>query len=54
MRSAGAIGVAAVLMAMLGLARIPFGTWLRFVFPLFLILMAWSAVFLAIATVIGY
>lgn len=48
------VPTSAVLMAMLGLARIPFGTWLRFVFPLFLILMTWSAIFLAIATAIRY
>ncbi len=43
-----------VLMAMLALARIPYGKWLRFVLPLFLQVMALAAVFLAIAVAIGY
>mgnify|MGYP001043211774 CR=1 FL=1 len=43
-----------VLMGMLALSRIPYEKWLKFIMPLFLILMAWSAVFLAIAVAIGY
>jgi uncharacterized ion transporter superfamily protein YfcC len=43
-----------VLMAMLALARIPYGKWLRFVLPLFLQVTALAAVFLAIAVAIGY
>ena len=43
-----------VLMGMLSLAKIPYEKWLRFMFPLFLILMLWSAIFLAIAVVINY
>ncbi len=37
-----------VLMAMLSLAEIPYQKWLRFMFPLFLMLMALSAIFLMI------
>ena len=48
------VPTSAVLMAMLGLAEIPYGRWLRFVVPLFLQLMALAAVFLAIAVVVGY
>jgi uncharacterized ion transporter superfamily protein YfcC len=47
------IPTSGVLMAMLGLARIPYERWLRFVMPVFLQLMALAAVFLAIAVVIG-
>ena len=43
-----------VLMGMLALSKIPYEKWLRFMFPLFLILMLWSAIFLAIAVVINY
>lgn len=43
-----------ILMAMLGLAGIPWQKWLRFVLPLFLILMAVSAVFLFIAVAVNY
>ncbi len=43
-----------VLMAMLTLAKIPYGTWLRFVFPLFLQLLALAAIFLVIAVAINY
>lgn len=43
-----------VLMAMLTLAKIPYGTWLRFALPLFLILSGVGAVFLAVAVWIGY
>jgi len=43
------IPTSGILMAMLGLAKIPFERWLRFMFPLFLLLMALSAVFIAIA-----
>jgi uncharacterized ion transporter superfamily protein YfcC len=38
-----------ILLAMLGIGNIPFNKWLRFVFPVFLILMA-----LAIATMIFF
>ena len=41
-------------MAMLALAKIPYGTWLRFMIPLFLQLMALSSVFLIIAVAIDY
>jgi uncharacterized ion transporter superfamily protein YfcC len=43
-----------VLMGMLALSKIPYEKWLRFMFPLFLILMLWSAIFLTIAVVINY
>ncbi len=43
-----------VLMAMLSLARIPYEKWLRFVLPLFLMLMALSGVFLTVAVIIQY
>jgi uncharacterized ion transporter superfamily protein YfcC len=43
-----------ILMAMLSLAKIPYGTWLKFMAPLFLMLMALSSVFLIIAVAIGY
>jgi uncharacterized ion transporter superfamily protein YfcC len=43
-----------VLMGMLALSKIPYEKWLRFVFPLFLIMMLWSAIFLAIAVAINY
>jgi uncharacterized ion transporter superfamily protein YfcC len=43
-----------VLMAMLALARVPYGRWLRFVLPLFLSLLALAGLFLAIAVAIGY
>lgn len=48
------VPTSAVLMAMLGLAEIPYQKWLRFVLPLFLQLMALAAIFLAIATWISY
>ena len=40
--------------AMLSLAKIPYGKWLRFVLPLFLMLSVLAAVFLVIAVVTGY
>jgi uncharacterized ion transporter superfamily protein YfcC len=43
-----------VLLAMLGLARVPYTARLRFAGPLFLQLVALAAVFLAIAVWIGY
>jgi uncharacterized ion transporter superfamily protein YfcC len=46
------IPTSGVLMAMLSLAKIPYDRWLRFMFPLFLQLMALSAIFLAIAVAI--
>jgi len=48
------IPTSGILMSMLALARIPYGTWLRFMLPLFLLLMGVSAVFLLIAVAIGY
>ncbi|MHC5110194.1 MAG: YfcC family protein [Planctomycetota bacterium] len=43
-----------ILMAMLALAGIPYNKWLRFVWPLFLQLLALAGVFLVIAVAIGY
>lgn len=48
------IPTSGILMAMLGLARIPYGRWLRFMMPLFLQLTLLSAVFLVVAVLIGY
>lgn len=48
------IPTSGILMAMLALAKIPYGRWLRFMVPLFLMLMGLSAVFLIIAVAIGY
>ncbi|MBN2031540.1 putative basic amino acid antiporter YfcC [bacterium] len=48
------IPTSGVLMAMLSLAKIPYEKWLRFVFPLFLLMMLSSALFLAVAVWIGY
>jgi len=48
------IPTSGILMSMLALAKIPYGTWLRFMLPLFGLLMALSAVFLVIAVAIGY
>ncbi|KAA3610329.1 MAG: putative basic amino acid antiporter YfcC [Calditrichaeota bacterium] len=41
-----------VLMAMLSLAKIPYQKWLKFMFPLFIMLMVVSAIFLAISVYI--
>ena len=41
-------------MAMLTLAKIPYGKWLRFVLPLFLQLMLLAGVFLIVAVLTGY
>ena len=48
------IPTSGILMAMLALAKIPYGTWLRFMLPLFLQLILLSAVFLIVAVFIGY
>ncbi|MEN8006029.1 MAG: AbgT family transporter [Candidatus Krumholzibacteriota bacterium] len=48
------IPTSGILMAMLSLAKIPYGTWLRFMLPLFVILMSVSAGFLVIAVATGY
>ncbi len=48
------IPTSGVLMAMLGLAKIPYDRWLKFIGPLFLILMGISAIFIAIAVMIGF
>lgn len=48
------IPTSGILMAMLGIADIPYKNWLKFVLPLFGIMMLISAVFLAIAVLIEY
>jgi uncharacterized ion transporter superfamily protein YfcC len=48
------IPTSGILMAMLSLAKIPYTRWLRFMIPLFLMLMGLAAVFLVIAVAIGY
>lgn len=48
------IPTSGILMAMLGIAGIPYKNWLRFILPLFGIMMAISAIFLAIAVLIEY
>lgn len=48
------IPTSGILMAMLALAKIPYTTWLRFIMPLFAMLMGLSSVFLIIAVAIGY
>lgn len=48
------IPTSGILMAMLGIADIPYKNWLRFILPLFGIMMFISAIFLAIAVVIEY
>jgi uncharacterized ion transporter superfamily protein YfcC len=47
------IPTSGILMAMLGLAGVPYERWLRFMLPLLLQLLAVAALFLAIAVVIG-
>jgi uncharacterized ion transporter superfamily protein YfcC len=48
------IPTSGILMSMLALARIPYGRWLKFMLPLFGLLMGLSALFLVIAVAIGY
>ena len=48
------IPTSGILMAMLGVARVPYDRWLRFVLPLFVQLFLLSALFLAIAVWIDY
>ena len=48
------IPTSGILMAMLGIAKISFKDWLKFMLPLFGILMVVSALFLAIAVAINY
>lgn len=48
------IPTSSILMSMLGLARISFEKWLRFIMPLMVQLWIASAVFLTIAVLIGY
>lgn len=43
------IPTSSVLMAMLAIADVPYGKWLRFILPLFVILMILSGIFLAIS-----
>ncbi len=48
------IPTSGILMAMLSLAKIPYGTWVRFFLPLFLQLFGLAAAFLVVAVMIGY
>jgi uncharacterized ion transporter superfamily protein YfcC len=48
------IPTSGVLMAMLGLAKVPFDKWFKFVLPLFIICTILAFIFIAIAIVIGY
>ena len=48
------IPTSGILMAMLSLAGIPYTKWLKFMFPLFLMLSLTSIIFLVIAVAIGY
>jgi uncharacterized ion transporter superfamily protein YfcC len=48
------IPTSGILMAMLSLAKIPYGRWLRFMLPLFLQLIVLACVFLIIAVLINY
>jgi uncharacterized ion transporter superfamily protein YfcC len=48
------IPTSGILMAMLALAKIPYGRWLKFMLPLFFMLMAQAMVFLVIAVAIDY
>lgn len=43
-----------ILMAMLGLARVPFEKWFKLVFPLFIISVIIAFIFIAVAVIIGY
>lgn len=43
-----------VLMAILGIAGVPFESWFKYIWPLFLILIGIASVFLMIAVLIGY
>jgi len=48
------IPTSGILMAMLSLAKIPYGRWLRFMLPLFFQLILLSVIFLMIAVFINY
>ncbi len=48
------IPTSGILMAMLSLAKIPYGKWLKFMLPLFGLLMGLSAIFLVFAVAVGY
>ncbi len=48
------IPTSGILMAMLSIARIPYEKWLRFVFPLFLMLITIAGIFIAIAVLINF
>jgi len=48
------IPTSGILMAMLSLAKIPYGKWLKFMLPLFGMLMGLSSLFLVYAVFAGY
>lgn len=48
------IPTSGILMAMLSIARIPYEKWLRFVMPLFLMLITLAGIFIAVAVLINF
>ena len=48
------IPTSGILMAMLSIAKIPYEKWLRFILPLFLLLILLAGIFLGIAVLINY
>lgn len=48
------IRTSGILMAMLSIAKIPYEKWLKFVFPLFLMLIALAWIFIAVAIMINF
>ncbi len=48
------IPTSGILLAMLSIAKIPYEKWLRFVMPLFLMLMTVAGIFIAIAVLINF
>lgn len=48
------IPTSGILMAMLSIAKIPYEKWLRFIMPLFLILVLIAGIFLGVAVLINY
>jgi uncharacterized ion transporter superfamily protein YfcC len=48
------IPTSGVLMAMLGLAKIPYEKWFRFILPLFIVSLALAMAFIALSVAVGY
>ena len=42
------------MMAVLGIAGVPFEKWVKFIFPIFITFVALSGVFIVIAVLVGY